>query len=91
MENKSENIIKKTPVNVWLSSEKAPGNGSWYHSPSDITYKLEKQPNLYAEAEDNSSVTTIHINPNKKYQSMLGIGISIEESTVYCLDRKSVV
>lgn len=89
MGNKAENITTKTPVNVWLSSEKAPGDGSWYHSPSDITYKLEKQPSLYAEAEDNSSVTTIHINPNKRYQSMLGIGISIEESTVYCLARMS--
>ena len=83
--------MAKGLVKVWMSSEKKPGARSWYHAPSDITYKLEKQEDLDVIAEDNSVVTTININPNKKYQSILGIGTSIEESTVYCLGRMSEV
>ena len=62
----------------------------WY-APSNITYKLEKQDNLERTAYDNSDEVTININPNKKYQSILGIGTSIEESTVYCLSRMSEI
>ena len=83
--------MTKGLVDVWMSSEKKPGARSWYHAPSDITYKLEKQENLNITAEDSLSMTTINIDPNKKYQSILGIGTSIEESTVSCLGRMSEV
>ena len=83
--------MTKDVVEVWMSSEKEPSSRSWYHAPSHITYKLEKQPNLNITAEDSSNITTIHINPSKLYQSILGIGTSMEESTIFCLARMSEV
>ncbi|MBC8059612.1 MAG: glycosyl hydrolase [Clostridiaceae bacterium] len=83
--------MTKELVQVWMSSEKKPGARSWYHAPSDITYKLEKQENLPLTSEDSELMTTIHVNPEKQYQSILGVGTSIEESTVYCLGRMSEV
>jgi O-glycosyl hydrolase len=83
--------MTKALVDVWMSSEKKPGARSWYHAPGDIAYKLERQENPNIVADNSLDMTTIHINPNKKYQSILGIGTSIEESTVYCLSRMSEV
>lgn len=74
-------------VEFFLSSEKNPGDPSWYKYPCDIDYKLEKQQGFVITDEDNSSSNVIYVDPDKKYQSILGIGTSVEESTVYCLRR----
>ena len=37
----------------------------------------------------DANVTTINIDPEKEYQSMMGIGSSMEESTVYNLVKMS--
>jgi len=73
----AKNSELKYEVKVWMSSEKNPGAMSWYKAPSEITYKLEKQLNLETTAPDSSNITTINIDANKKYQSILGIGTSI--------------
>lgn len=92
--NKIENIENAkaySNLDIWMSSEEKPGDKSWYCGPSDIVYKLDKQLGLNFADEDSSNMSIIEINPDKKYQSILGIGISMEESTVYCLGRMSEV
>lgn len=84
-----ENAKAYSDLDIWMSSEEKPGDKSWYCGPSDIVYKLDKQLGLNFADEDSSNMTIIEINPDKKYQSILGIGISMEESTVYCLCRMS--
>ena len=81
--------MTKKFVDVWMSSEKKPGDMKWYFGPSNITYKLEEQESIEITDKDNSVMTTININPGRLYQSILGVGTSIEESTVSCLSRMS--
>ena len=81
--------MEKEIAEVWFSSEKQPGDGSWYNAPKDIAYKMDKVQALDVLFENSSKVTTINIDVNKQYQSILGIGTSIEESTVYNLARMS--
>lgn len=75
-------------VEVWFSSEYRSEDGGWYENPQwaeEIEYKLEKQPDLTIERADGQKMTTINIDPSLQYQTMLGFGSSIEESTVYNL------
>ena len=81
--------MTKKFVDIWMSSEKKPGDMKWYFGPSNITYKLEEQESIEITDKDNSVMTTININPGRLYQSILGVGTSIEESTVSCLSRMS--
>jgi glucosylceramidase len=76
-------------VQVYWSSEVQPMDGAWYQAPINIPYKLSQQPNLTVNAIDSSSMTTITIDPGVTYQTMQGIGSSLEESTVYNLARMS--
>jgi len=77
------------PVEVWWSSEKNPKDVAWYQAPMDITYKLAKQANLTVTDPDGTSMTTITVDPAVTYQTMQGIGASLEESTIYNLSRMS--
>jgi glucosylceramidase len=81
--------VNKKNVEIWVSSEKDPGKGSWFNGPKEITYKMDKIQVEEVVIEKDSKVTTINIDVNKKYQSILGIGTSIEETTVYNLARMS--
>jgi hypothetical protein len=72
----TENSRSYSNLDIWMSSEEKPGDKSWYCRPSDIAYKLDKQLGINFTAEYSSNMTTIEINSDKKYQSILGIGIS---------------
>lgn len=76
-------------VEVWFSSEKNPKDAAWFEGPMDITYKLDKQKNLFIEERESNQIKTLEINPGVKYQTIYGMGNSIEESTVYNLSRMS--
>jgi len=78
----------KNQVKVWVSSEKNPGNSSWYKKPEPVGHKLDEKELQFAGLDD-SNVTTIKVDPSKTYQEILGIGTSVEESTVYNLMRMS--
>lgn len=80
-----ETAIKQNWVNVWMSSEREPSNTKWYWAPQYEAgdKKLEQQTSRDLALYEPSNMTTIHIDPSKKYQEMLGIGTSMEESTVY--------
>ncbi|TYP79785.1 glycoside hydrolase family 3 N-terminal domain-containing protein [Paenibacillus methanolicus] len=88
-----EGGVKK--VESWISTERDSQSMKWYYAPQwqagDEAGQLTKRDeNLDLTAiGDDADVTTIKINPSKTYQSMMGIGSSMEESTVYNLIKMS--
>jgi glucosylceramidase len=83
-------------VQAWLSSESRtagyePKNGNWFTSPATglagTPYQLSRQADLPATAA--SGTATITVDPTTRYQSVLGAGSSLEESTIYNLSRMS--
>ena len=85
----SSPTIRKNAVEVWFSSENNAGK-AWYYSPQEIRYRLEKQNNLdLVVPTDDWDVETITVDPDTEYQEILGIGTSMEESTVYNLSKLS--
>lgn len=86
----SSPVLRSAAVEVYYSSESMPSDRTWYYSPKDIKYKLDKQPNIDTTLPLSSfDGETIKIDPSKEYQPILGIGISMEESTVYNLSKLS--
>lgn len=78
---------KQEEVKVWFSSENAPADRSWYEGPKEITYKLDQQPSIDITEEKEIDGTTIFVDPDKQYQEMLGVGTSLEESSIYNLSK----
>jgi glucosylceramidase len=85
-----------TSVQVYLSSESRtagyePKNANWYTNPATglagTPYQLSRQADIATTAA--SGTPTITVDTNTQYQSMLGIGSSLEESTIYNLSRMS--
>jgi len=81
-------------VESWLSSERNSQSMQWYYAPQwqagDATRQLTQQSNLDITAiGDDADATTIAINPGKKYQSIMGMGSSLEESTIFNLTKMS--
>nr|WVH17030.1 beta-1,3-glucanase 13.3 [Archangium sp.] len=74
---------------IW-SSEKDPGSGSWFGGPQSIPYALSQQPNIALTSPTTTAATTLAVDPTVQYQTMLGIGTSMEESTVFNLARMSL-
>lgn len=78
------------PVEAWWSSERNPGNMDWYREPSEVPYAMARRPDLaFAPPSGEAAGTAIPIDPGVMRQEMLGIGISMEESTVANLRRMS--
>ncbi|MCM3630401.1 glycosyl hydrolase [Paenibacillus glycanilyticus] len=69
-------------VEAWLSSEMTPGNTRWFEGPAEPAYALSLQPKLALTAPSVSSLITILVTPAHTYQQMLGIGTSVEETTI---------
>lgn len=86
-------VVVQDAVQVWLSSEKDPSDYRWYLQPqekeSGIAYRLERQANLNLTERGDATIPTIQIDPRKQYQEILGIGTSLEESTIYNLSLMS--
>ncbi|MEK0316746.1 glycoside hydrolase family 30 protein [Cohnella sp. 56] len=80
---------KANQVEVWWSSEKEPRARTWFDEPKPIAYKGEARPPLWAHAPRPENMATIAVFPELAYQEILGIGTSMEESTVYNLARMS--
>ncbi|UJF31894.1 glycoside hydrolase family 3 N-terminal domain-containing protein [Paenibacillus hexagrammi] len=81
-------------VQSWLSSERSNQSMNWYYAPQwqpgDETKQLTPQSNLDLTTVGNDVyATTININPNKEYQSITGMGTSMEESTVFNITKMS--
>ncbi|WP_262985712.1 glycoside hydrolase family 3 N-terminal domain-containing protein [Paenibacillus sp. PL91] len=84
-------VLVAGAVESWISSERDAGNRQWYYADRYLAgdKKLEQQANLDFTLPDNSKATTITIDPDKTYQSMLGIGSSMEEATIHNLVKMS--
>jgi glucosylceramidase len=85
-----------TSVQVYLSSESRtagyePKNANWYSNPATglagTPYQLSRQADLATTAA--SGTPSITVDTNTQFQSMLGVGSSLEESTIYNLSRMS--
>jgi len=67
----------------------------WFSSEDGKRYKLDRQQDLEAvategeEAAQSRRMTAIQVDPSITYQSILGMGSSLEEATVYHLTRMS--
>lgn len=79
-----------TIVEVWWSSELLPGSPKWFTDPpaaSEIKYKLDKQPNIRFRHNDNRKALNINIDPSQQFQSILGIGIALEGTTINAMRK----
>ncbi|MCD1259726.1 carbohydrate-binding protein [Paenibacillus athensensis] len=81
-------------VESWVSSERNSQSMQWYYAPQwqagDGARQLTQQSSLDLTAIGNDpDATTIAINPGKKYQSIMGMGSSLEESTIFNLTKMS--
>lgn len=83
-------------VQVYLSSESTapgygPSSGNWFTDPATglaaTPYQLSRQPDLSVTPASGSATITADI--GTRYQSVLGVGSSLEESTIYNLSRMS--
>ena len=83
------NIIEEASVEVWMSSSEQSQSMSWYDSPKEISNKLAKKPSIDITSPDGQTATTINVDPSKTYQSFVGMGTSMEESTVNNLAKMS--
>ncbi|OEH91538.1 glycoside hydrolase family 30 beta sandwich domain-containing protein [Bacillus solimangrovi] len=87
---------QENAAEVYYSSESsntAPKSSDWYsntdYAMSGVQYQLSKQSDIPLTNQSGANVTTINVNPNIEYQSILGIGTSLEESTIYNLSLMS--
>lgn len=76
-------------VQVVWTSEKNPGDGAWFNGPISFPYALSQQASSAFTDPTSTSATTIAVDPSVQYQSILGIGTSLEESTIFNLARMS--
>ena len=84
--NKTDTL--KDNVHVWWSSELLPGSAVWFTDPpkdSDIRYRLSPQKEIERTGFSSGRGTIFTIDTTKIYQSVLGIGISLEATSLYAL------
>lgn len=58
---------------------------SWWRSSEDLRDRLSPQPELHFEPHSRPSRRSIHVDDTVWYQSVLGLGSSLEHSTCYNL------
>ena len=60
---------------------------SWFSSEDGKRFRLAPQPSLSLTSPEADNRTAIHIDDAVRYQSILGVGCSFDEATVYNLRR----
>ena len=78
-------MLQEGAVEVSMSSSENSQDMAWYKGEFEISNKNATKDPLDLRVADDSSQTTIVVNDQKTYQSVLGMGTSIEESTIYNL------
>jgi glucosylceramidase len=78
----------------WISSESCPfstdhATADWFRCPHPIAHRLDRGPDLPLTMPGGTARTRIAVDPRVTYQSILGIGISMEESSVFNLSKLS--
>ena len=78
-------------VKVYFSSDYHPKDARWFKTPwpeDAWTYRLSPQTPLWLTAKDaTSTLPTINVDSSKTYQTVLGMGTSLEETSVYALTK----
>ncbi|GFZ75774.1 glucosylceramidase [Paenibacillus marchantiophytorum] len=74
---------------VWWSSEKNPRDRSWFYQSFPIHHTLEARVNLTITSPSPIDIPTITVFPEISFQEIVGMGTSVEESTVYNLSQMS--
>jgi len=64
----------ETPVHCWVSS-------------ADMSQRLSPQPSVNWATGPSAAETTIHVDSGRMFQSILGLGSSLEHSTCYNISR----
>ncbi|CAM3465573.1 glycoside hydrolase family 30 beta sandwich domain-containing protein [Paenibacillus lupini] len=82
-----KSAVTTLEVEAWLSSEMTPGDTRWFEGPADPAYALSLQPKLKLTAPSASDLPTILVTPAHTYQQMLGIGTSVEDTTINNLSK----
>lgn len=59
----------------------------WWVSSSDMSSRLSAQPPLIFASGKSNATTIIHVKANRTFQSILGLGSSLEHSTCYNISR----
>ncbi|GIP20702.1 glycoside hydrolase family 3 N-terminal domain-containing protein [Paenibacillus sp. J22TS3] len=77
-------VVEAGAVESWITNERNPGDNKWYYDSlyKDGDKKLEQQPNADIVQPNQAKGTEITIDPDQTYQSVVGIGSSMEESTI---------
>jgi glucosylceramidase len=78
----------------WRASESCPFSlgsptADWFACPHPIEHRLDRGPDLPITATGGEATVRIDVDPSVTYQTILGIGISMEESSVSNLLRLS--
>lgn len=77
-------------VRVWWSSELLPESPRWYTDPppeSAIRHRLERRPDLEFGDTTSPGGLSVRVDPERTYQSVLGIGTSLEDTTLYAMRK----
>lgn len=78
-------LLKEDAIQVTMSSSENSQDMSWYKGEYEISNKNATKDALDLRAADDSMQTTIVVNDQKQYQTALGMGTSLEESTIHNL------
>ncbi|WP_336771243.1 glycoside hydrolase family 3 N-terminal domain-containing protein [Paenibacillus sp. MMO-58] len=79
-------VVQTGVVESWVTNERDSKNINWYYAPrwKDGDKKLEQQAPLdVTTVGAGTDQTTITLDPSKEYQSMVGMGSSVDESTIH--------
>ncbi len=77
-------------VRAWYSSELLPESPEWFLNPPDpsaITYKLSRQPDIKFSRVPKDSELLLEIDTTEQYQTLLGIGMALEGTTLYAMRK----
>jgi len=79
-------------IESWISSELHPMSDKWYTDPwpeTDIRYRLTKQAPLKWRSRKSmgTATETVLIDPSITYQTILGIGSSLEHTSIYAIRK----
>lgn len=80
-------VVAGNAVVSYATAEKKPGDGIWYQQELPVTSFLLEREALDITEVDTQEFTTIKLYPEMTHQTMLGVGTSLEESTIHHLKQ----
>ncbi|WP_162030363.1 MULTISPECIES: glycoside hydrolase family 30 beta sandwich domain-containing protein [unclassified Lentimonas] len=79
-----------TGVQVFFSSELMPKSSRWYSDPipeSEWRFTLDQQADLPMTRIGGAELPVISIDPDQSFQTLLGIGTSLEDTSTYAMQK----